>query len=90
MLAAKIAQADWLREKTGQQPVLLLDEVLAELDLPRREDLLQRVLESPQAVLTASDASMFPAEFRSQATVWEIREGRIGSSLSGNPPSGPN
>ncbi|MEX0787742.1 MAG: DNA replication and repair protein RecF [Anaerolineales bacterium] len=80
MLAAKLAEVDWLREKTGETPVLLLDEVLAELDTARREDLLGRVLESPQAVLTSSDAAMFPAEFRRRATIWEIRGGRIEGS----------
>jgi len=81
MLAAKLAEVDWLKAKTGEEPVLLLDEVLAELDTARREDLLAHVLRSPQAVLTASDAAMFPAEFREKATVWEIREGRIEAKL---------
>lgn len=81
MLAAKLAEVDWLRAKTGEEPVLLLDEVLAELDAERREDLLGRVRRSPQAVLTASDPGMFSAEFRRAATIWEIREGRIEARL---------
>jgi recombinational DNA repair ATPase RecF len=32
VLALKLAQAQWMREHTGEDPVLLLDEVLAELD----------------------------------------------------------
>lgn len=81
MLAAKLAEVEWLRTKTGEEPVLLLDEVLAELDTARREDLLSRVVQSPQAVLTASDAAMFPPEFRRKATTWEIHEGRIEARL---------
>lgn len=77
MLAAKLAEVDWLREKMGESPVLLLDEVLAELDTTRREDLLARVLESPQAVLTSSDVEMFPGDFRRHATVWQIRGGQV-------------
>jgi ABC-type thiamine transport system ATPase subunit len=38
--------------KSGQKPVLLLDEVLAELDPARRADLLNRLLASEQALLT--------------------------------------
>jgi DNA replication and repair protein RecF len=31
---------NWLKERTGEWPVILLDEVMAELDLQRRSDLL--------------------------------------------------
>jgi DNA replication and repair protein RecF len=36
----KLAEVSWLQEKTGHWPVLLLDEIMAELDLQRRADLL--------------------------------------------------
>ena len=42
MLAFKLAQVDWLHLRTWEQPVLLLDEVLAELDPQRRGYLLER------------------------------------------------
>jgi DNA replication and repair protein RecF len=77
MLSAKLAQVDWLRSRTGEAPVLLLDEVLAELDGERREDLLSRVAVAPQAVLTSADAAMFPLPFRRQAAVWEVVGGQV-------------
>ncbi|MBN2145733.1 MAG: DNA replication/repair protein RecF, partial [Anaerolineales bacterium] len=49
MLALKLAEVAWMKEKTGHWPVLLLDEVLAELDSRRRYDLLQRLSQSEQA-----------------------------------------
>ncbi len=36
VLSLKLAEVIWMREKTGEWPVLLLDEVLAELDNERR------------------------------------------------------
>ena len=77
MLALKLAEIDWLRDRTGEMPILLLDEVLAELDAERREDLLQRVQHARQAVLTAADLSMFSDLFRSTATIWQVEAGRI-------------
>ena len=41
LLAIKLAEVSWMRERTGEWPVILLDEVMAELDLQRRADLLK-------------------------------------------------
>jgi len=77
VLAMKLAEVDWIKGKTGQWPVLLLDEVLAELDPVRRADLLNRVLESEQALLTTTDLEMFSPSFVKQVQVWHIQEGQI-------------
>jgi len=77
MLALKIAEIDWLQGRTGEMPILLLDEVLAELDAERRDDLLQRIQTARQAVLSAADLTMFTETFRKSATVWQVEEGRI-------------
>jgi DNA replication and repair protein RecF len=77
MLALKLAEVAWMREKTGQWPVLLLDEVLAELDPQRREDLLQRLTESEQAILTTTDLDLFMPDFVKKANLWHIHSGRL-------------
>jgi len=75
VLALKLAQLEWMRERTNETPVLLLDEVLAELDAARRRYLLEQVDSVEQALLTATDPDMFSARFRERATLWEIRGG---------------
>jgi DNA replication and repair protein RecF len=77
MLALKLAEIEWLRQRTGEMPILLLDEVLAELDADRREDLLARVQPARQVVLTAADLSMFTDSFRQQASIWHVQAGTI-------------
>jgi DNA replication and repair protein RecF len=77
MLALKLAEAAWLKQHTGETPVLLLDEVLSELDTRRREDLLTRVFEADQALLTSADLSMFPTAFQRRAAIWMIEGGRL-------------
>lgn len=77
LLALKLAEVTWMREKTGQWPVLLLDEVLAELDTQRRLDLLARLLESEQALLTTTDLELFSPDFVEQATLWRVQDGRV-------------
>jgi DNA replication and repair protein RecF len=80
VLALKIAEAAWMFEKSGQRPVLLLDEVLAELDPPRRADLLERLLDSEQALLTTTDLNLYTESFIQCARIWNIQGGRIISS----------
>jgi len=77
VLGLKLAEMVWIKEKTGQQPVLLFDEVLAELDPVRRNDLLNRLLNIEQAILTTTDLDLFPAEFIQQAVIWRIEAGQV-------------
>jgi len=77
VLALKLAELDWMQEQTGETPVCLLDEVLAELDEARRRYLLAQVESVEQALLTTTDPEMFGAEFRARATLWEVRGGLI-------------
>jgi len=77
VLALKLAELEWMRGQTGDAPVLLLDEVLAELDATRRGYLLAQVNSVEQALLTATDPEMFSAEFRERATLWKVQGGII-------------
>ncbi len=45
VLALKLAESDWMRSSIGEIPVVLLDDMLSELDPPRREYVLRRVAE---------------------------------------------
>jgi DNA replication and repair protein RecF len=77
MLSAKLAEVEWIESKVGEPPVVLLDEVLAELDTTRRRDLLESLGRAHQTVLTATDLSMFDPDFVAQATQWNIEGGRL-------------
>ncbi len=77
LMALKIGEMHWLHEKTGEWPVLLLDETLAELDLQHRNALLHALSNCEQAILTATDAGMFNPEFLKTCTIWKIDAGRI-------------
>ncbi len=77
MMALKLGELHWLHEKTGEYPVLLLDETMAELDLGHRDALLDALEECEQAILTTTDASMFKAEFLSKCALMQVHEGRI-------------
>jgi DNA replication and repair protein RecF len=77
LLALKLAEVNWMKERTGEWPVILLDEVMAELDLQRRADLLKYVGESEQVLFTATDEHMFTSDFVEKAEVWKVQDGSI-------------
>lgn len=77
ILALKMAEITWMEAETGEAPVLLLDEVVAELDERRRALLLEYVQRGAQVVLTATDPAMFTNEFLEEAEVLEVSDGRV-------------
>jgi DNA replication and repair protein RecF len=77
LLSLKLAEVNWMRDRTGEWPVILLDEVMAELDLQRRGDLLKYVGESEQVLFTTTDLNLFTPEFASKAEVWRVESGKI-------------
>jgi len=81
VLALKLAEMEWMRARTGEWPLLLLDEVLAEFDASRRRDLLNRLSSAEQCVLTTTDLNLFPLEFRDKARVWHVQNGRVMSEV---------
>lgn len=77
ILALKMGEINWMTAVTGERPILLLDEVVAELDELRRAALLSYVSQATQTILTATDPGMFTDEFLQTATRMTVENGRI-------------
>ncbi len=77
LLALKLAEVAWMKEKTGEWPVILLDEVMAELDHERRADLMAALAETEQSLLTTTDEHLFTPEFVQNSTLWRVRSGAV-------------
>ncbi|MFZ5878955.1 MAG: DNA replication/repair protein RecF [Chloroflexota bacterium] len=77
LLALKLAEVQWMKERTQEWPVILLDEVMAELDLQRRTDLLKHIGATEQVLFTTTDLSLFTGEFIRQAAIWNVQAGAV-------------
>jgi len=77
LLSLKLAELAWIKERTGEWPVMLLDEIMAELDLQRRADLQNYLLEGEQTLLTTTDRNLFTPEFTQSCTIWQVCQGQI-------------
>lgn len=72
VLAMKLAEAELFRQKLGEEPVLLLDDVLSELDGSRQEFLLKRLGRS-QAIITCCEPNFIERE--TAAKVFRMADG---------------
>lgn len=77
LISLKLAESTWLEKATGHRPVLLFDEVLAELDTQRRSDLLERLTNDHQVFLTTTNANLFAGDYRKLCDTWHIHNGIV-------------
>jgi DNA replication and repair protein RecF len=77
VVSLKLAEAALVARRTGERPVLLLDDVLSELDGERRAALLRQVAGAGQVIITSVEAGPFPPELMANSMVWTVSEGRI-------------
>lgn len=77
ILALKLAELEWMHRTLNEWPVLLLDEVFAELDADRRSYLVDRIKDVNQVLLTTTEISTLAPEFLHKAALWQVRDGQI-------------
>jgi len=79
VMALKLAELAWMEDRIGEPPVLLLDEVIAELDSKRRAYLLNRIADgrTVQTLMTTTELEIFTPHFLERAAVWRVESGKI-------------
>jgi DNA replication and repair protein RecF len=77
LLSLKFAEVEVMKQRSGEWPVLLLDEVMAELDPIRRAALLSLLDRVEQSFVTTTDLDMFEQNFLDQHDVWKVERGVV-------------
>ncbi len=72
VLALKLAELDLIKNKTGENAVLLLDDVLAELDDLRQNYLLSAIGNEIQTIITSVDTLHFDEKYLKEVEVFKI------------------
>ncbi len=72
VLSLRLAQAEWFRERTQVEPVLLADDVLGELDAARRQRFWSAVPAASQVIATGTEE---PAGTPAGWQVFEVEKG---------------
>jgi DNA replication and repair protein RecF len=77
-LALVLGQAAYIRGRIDEEPLLLLDDPLSELDGPRRERLLEHCLRpESQVLITTAEPELVPQTARSQASIFRVEAGAV-------------
>ncbi len=74
VLAFKLAEVALVREMTGQQPILLLDDVMSELDARRRDALVEFIEGDIQTFITTTNLGYFSKSLLDRARVVRLRK----------------
>lgn len=77
VLALKLAEASYLREMRGQEPVILLDDVLSELDAARRDHVIGHASQYHQTLITTADADSILRQLPPDTTRFQVEGSRI-------------
>ena len=76
-LGLRLAAYQLLRHDLGEDPVLILDDVFAELDSGRRERLATVVADCEQVLITAAVAEDVPAVLSDSGTTYRVTLGQV-------------
>jgi DNA replication and repair protein RecF len=77
VLALKLAELKLIEAVTGEPPLLLLDDVLAELDLRRQNQLLEVIHDRFQTLITTTHLSAFDAQWLQSSQILTVTAGSI-------------
>lgn len=75
-LTLKLSEVALIREKRRDDPILLLDDVMSELDEARRQYMTDALVHYPQVFLTTTDLDIFPPTFLGDARCIRVAQGR--------------
>lgn len=82
VLALKLAELKLIEEVVGEPPLLLLDDVLAELDPYRQDQLLDAIQDRFQTLITTTHLGSFDAQWLNSSQILSVQAGQISARSS--------
>ena len=77
VLALKLAELKLIEEVVGEPPLLLLDDVLAELDPHRQNQLLDTIQDRFQTLITTTHIGSFDSQWLKASQILTVKAGQI-------------
>ena len=77
VLALKLAELKLIEAVIGEPPLLLLDDVLAELDLTRQNKLLETIQDHFQTLITTTHLGSFDAQWLKSSQILTVQSGQV-------------
>ncbi len=76
-IALKLAEIDLMEQTTGEPPVVLLDDIMAELDESRRQRIFESTVGRCQTIVTTTHVSEIGQAVLERSAVFEVRSGTV-------------
>lgn len=83
VLALKLAELELIEAVVGEPPLLLLDDVLAELDLKRQNQLLETIQGRFQTLITSTHLGSFDAGWLKESQILTVHQGSLQAAAAG-------
>ena len=84
ILALKLAEIDVFKSITGENPILLLDDIFSELDIEKRNKLINFLNDDIQTIMTTTDLSEIDEELIKIANIFKIENGKVIEKITNN------
>jgi len=88
VLALKLSELQLIEAVVGEPPVLLLDDVLAELDLHRQNQLLETIEDRFQTLISTTHLGAFDAQWLNSSQILQVSRGQVLTSEAVHPSVG--
>ena len=76
-LALRLSEASYLSSVKGEEPIILLDDVLSEMDLQRRTRVLEKITAYEQAVITTTDQDIIELHLGTGPDYFQVLDGSV-------------
>ncbi len=87
-LTLRLAEASYISSVRGEEPIVLLDDVLSEMDISRRRRVLEKITVYEQVMITTTDPELIQQLLGPEAAYFRVEAGQI-IALGHNPESAP-
>ena len=77
VLALKLSEVKLFKDITGDNPIFLLDDIFSELDIDKRNNLLNSIREDVQTIVTTTDIDNIVEDIRKNANIYKIDNGKL-------------
>ncbi len=88
-LTLRLAEASYISSVRGEEPIVLLDDVLSEMDISRRRRVLEKITGYEQVMITTTDPELIQQLLGREAAYFRVEEGEViaQEQKSASPPS---
>ena len=81
VIAYKLAVLEIFKEKNGDYPILMLDDLFSELDIKRIEKIFEFINDDIQTFITTTDLKKIKRKYLKNTKIFEIKDGIVEESI---------